>query len=335
MKLPRKSTPPRPFLRRPTTWLNALLLCGLAIFWIFFRPLPTVGGGQLDGWEATALKERVYASVSPEDALGFERIDPARPGGWLLAFRETPQSLETYQAQNLIRPTEARRTLVLQPIGAMSAPDARLLEELRRYAAIYFQLPARIAPAVGLPPSSDGMLRGNQYDAGRIMGEVLQPRVPPDAAIYFGLTNADLWRPDLNFVFGVGDNSSGVGILSLARLRPSFWHRKPEKSDDALILMRAARVLSHEIGHVLGMWHCVFYKCVMNGSNSLQESDAQPLQLCPVCHRKLLWNASADGARRYSEMLRFYREHKFDAEAKWQEARLERWKRIAGREELR
>ena len=43
----------------------------------------------------------------------------------------------------------------------------------------------------------------------------------------------------------------------------------------------------HEIGHMFGIKHCIYYDCAMNGSNSYDESLGQSRYLCPVCLRKL------------------------------------------------
>jgi len=43
----------------------------------------------------------------------------------------------------------------------------------------------------------------------------------------------------------------------------------------------------HEIGHMFGLKHCIFYDCVMNGSNHLEESKKRTFHECPVCLRKL------------------------------------------------
>ena len=45
----------------------------------------------------------------------------------------------------------------------------------------------------------------------------------------------------------------------------------------------------------------------MNGSNSLEESDSQPLELCPVCLRKLQWNVGFDVAERFRGLRDFHK----------------------------
>lgn len=45
--------------------------------------------------------------------------------------------------------------------------------------------------------------------------------------------------------------------------------------------------MTHEIGHMFGIWHCQWLNCVMQGSNHLEESDRRPLDFCPICLHKL------------------------------------------------
>ena len=60
----------------------------------------------------------------------------------------------------------------------------------------------------------------------------------------------------------------------------------------------------------------------MNGSNSLEESDGQPLHLCPVDLEKLRRNVGLDPAARYEALERFYAGRAgYEAEAAFVRAR--------------
>eukprot|EP00118_Oscarella_pearsei_P004823 m.21161 g.21161 ORF g.21161 m.21161 type:complete len:75 (+) comp28147_c0_seq1:1433-1657(+) len=43
------------------------------------------------------------------------------------------------------------------------------------------------------------------------------------------------------------------------------------KERKRLILQRSCKLLVHELSHLLGVDHCVFYDCCMNGSGHLEE----------------------------------------------------------------
>lgn len=61
----------------------------------------------------------------------------------------------------------------------------------------------------------------------------------------------------------------------------------------------------HEITHMFGIRHCVHYQCVMNGTNSLEESEYRTLELCVVCLRKLQSNIKFDCLERYTKLMAF------------------------------
>jgi archaemetzincin len=92
----------------------------------------------------------------------------------------------------------------------------------------------------------------------------------------------------------------------------------------ALWLGRVCRTASHELGHCLGIDHCVYYACVMQGSASLAEDARQPLYLCPIDRAKLLQATGADMDERYAALLAFCGKHgecaMFAAFAAWIQA---------------
>ena len=64
--------------------------------------------------------------------------------------------------------------------------------------------------------------------------------------------------------------------------------------------------MAHEITHMFGVRHCVHYKCLMNGSNHLEEAEKKPLYLCVICLRKLQSNIKFDIYERYLKLSEYY-----------------------------
>ena len=135
----------------------------------------------------------------------------------------------------------------------------------------------------------------------------LARRVPRDSLGVFGLMGRDLYGMDLNFLFGEALLHERAGVYSLYR----YGTARPE------LLRRALKLSAHELGHMFGLQHCVFYECLMNGTNSLAELDGQPLHLCPVCLAKLHWNLRFDPAARFRKLEAFYRRIGLGAEARF------------------
>ena len=100
------------------------------------------------------------------------------------------------------------------------------------------------------------------------------------------LTATDLWPGEgWNFVFGQASLTERVGVWSIAR------YGDPAESDAAYrtCLLRTLKVAVHETGHMLGIQHCTAFACGMNGSNSAEEMDRNPLAFCPECSAKIWW----------------------------------------------
>ena len=92
---------------------------------------------------------------------------------------------------------------------------------------------------------------------------------------------------DWNCVFGQATLRECVGVDNFARYDPGFYGEARGDDAQTLILRRNCKVLAHETGHMFGMVHCIYFRCLMNGASHLGEDDATPLHLCPVCLRKL------------------------------------------------
>ncbi|KAF2798770.1 hypothetical protein K505DRAFT_321663 [Melanomma pulvis-pyrius CBS 109.77] len=70
----------------------------------------------------------------------------------------------------------------------------------------------------------------------------------------------------------------------------------PSTTEDmrALWFARLARTAVHELGHCMGMDHCVYYACNMQGTAGMAEDGRQPPYLCPVCLGKISYAVACE-----------------------------------------
>ena len=58
--------------------------------------------------------------------------------------------------------------------------------------------------------------------------------------------------------------------------------------------------MTHEICHMFGIKHCIYYLCALNGSMHAEEAASRPAHLCPVCLLKLHRCLHFEIGQRYS-----------------------------------
>ena len=168
------------------------------------------------------------------------------------------------------------------------------------------------------------MTRNRQILAGDVL-ILLHNELPADAFCMLAITMEDLYPdPSWNFVFGQASLRERVGVFSFVRYDPSFYGERVADRDQKVLLRRSLKVLVHETAHMFSLTHCIYFRCVLNGSNHLEESDSRPLSLCPVCLRKLHSSIGFDVADRYRRLLGFYKEKGFVPEVRWVSKRLDR-----------
>jgi archaemetzincin len=99
----------------------------------------------------------------------------------------------------------------------------------------------------------------------------------------------------------------------------SIYRNGDPETDFQLCLRRTLSTAAHETGHILGMWHCTAYSCLMNGSNHEAERDRRLLHLCPVCLRKLGWNVRVEPVPSLSTLNAFCHDNGLGPERAWYE----------------
>jgi len=239
----------------------------------------------------------------------FEDLPRPTASSWLHhrsrgANERGGQSVSAFVPHNV--PLPHRRTIYLLPVCEVSG--APPLDDLVAIVRACFALPVRMLPSSTLPPEAvDGIRRGPagadfgpQLELADVLS-LLERHKPRDAFALVGYTSLDLRDSKLQGtppLYGQASASRGVGAFSSARHRvvrstvtigdaviEGYVGGEPER---ATFTRRCAMTLCHEIGHLFGIRHCVFARCLMNGSTHLAEAEGRPLQLCPLDTKKLL-----------------------------------------------
>jgi archaemetzincin len=214
----------------------------------------------------------------------FQRLPAAKPGEWRWVFPEEGQTFAEYQAADPVRPTAERRTIYLAPFLTRPPRDADLLPRIAGVLRASYATDVRVLPPGPLPSGTYVSAR-RQVSVLALLPHLAQ-ELPEDGLFLLAVTDRDLFVGDLKFAFGWGSLKLRVGVLSTTRLGA--------EADPALRLRRTITLALHESGHLLSLPHCTFYRCLMNGALTMDEADARPAVLCPVCRRKLCWNLGVD-----------------------------------------
>jgi archaemetzincin len=238
-------------------------------------------------------------------------IKLAKPveGEWLYSHKEKGQSYEQFTNSKHIVPTSESNIIYIRSIGKFNSLQNKQIELLREYLEIYFQLKTKTLETVSndvIPQSAQriGYENNQQFLAGYILDNVLKKDKPLNRIALMGLTEVDLYpKPEWNFVFGLASYRDRVGVSSIYRLQDG----KLTADNFNLCLSRLLKISSHEIGHMFGLRHCIDADCVMNGTNSMSETDKNSIRLCSVCQKKLNSGIKYDNKKRLKELEAYFK----------------------------
>lgn len=272
-------------------------------------------------------------SKSDEDGhFDYLPKDP-KGGDWLRIYREPHYPISKYMKST---PLPKYDTLYIQPIGDFNPSNSPNLERIREYASIFFQKTVITLPPMSIHETNkkNKVIVGSNYVTcrenwgirqlnTRSILKMLKETKPLESHCVMGLTMEDLYpEDDWNYVFGEASPGDRLGIFSFARYSPLFYDeenvdRELTAEEKIIMLRRSINVMVHETGHMMGLPHCIYFRCMMNGANSLEESDTQPSYECPACLRKLQYHLNFDVKKRFEDLLEYYTNNNLTIEKTW------------------
>lgn len=121
-----------------------------------------------------------------------------------------------------------------------------------------------------------------QYRAGPILDTLVDRRRAGVRTL--GVIDADIFAPNLDFIFGQAIVGGCCALIGLARLRQEFYQKKPHPE---LFTHRTLIEAVHELGHTIGLDHCPNQLCVMHFSRNIHDSDRKGPDFCQSCKSRL------------------------------------------------
>jgi len=155
-----------------------------------------------------------------------------------------------------------------------------LIDPLRRRLQDLLGLPVRVVRPWFDPEECFDPSRGQYHST--LLLERLLTDAPGGATRLLGITSVDLFIPVLTFVFGEAQLDGRAAVVSAHRLAPEMYGLPPSPP---LLAARLEKEAIHEVGHTLGLVHCLDGECVMHASTYVEEIDLKGAAFCADCGR--------------------------------------------------
>ena len=216
------------------------------------------------------------------------RLAAIKTNDWLNLHPEKGQNF--FQFTKLAPPLQAADSILcLYTIGRFDTQQQHIVDQLSNYLNLFYKVDIQQIGNIAIDSLPNNMKRwmdGDiQLNSSLLINTYLSRKHHINRFATLAISTANLYPSQkLSYVFGQATSKHRIAIISLHRLGSTRFPKSKK-----LYQTRANKIASHELGHALGLAHCIAFSCNMNGSNHLKELDHQPQNFCPDCLVKLYW----------------------------------------------
>jgi archaemetzincin len=249
----------------------------------------------------------------------YDNLTAPEYGDWLMNHKEYGQTYQEFIRSGVVPVESERDTVYLAPLVCGEHEiDQGFINALVIICQSYFHgmkvklFPKKLDLKENIEVKvSDKGRKNIQINANEILN-LLYSELPSDAFCMVGFTEKDLYNNEnilkprdyiykrsekktTSFCYGLSSVRNRVSVFTFTRYDP-LYYINPKKDDREqerlmkyyfILLKRACKVAINEILHLFGLRNCTFFLCNLNGFNTMDEFDKRPLEVCPVCLRKL------------------------------------------------
>jgi archaemetzincin len=169
--------------------------------------------------------------------------------------------------------------ILLVPIGSV---DSNVVQWLSVALTDSLQFPCTIS-SEPIDPAETFHSTRRQYNSTQLLAKLVSLKCGSETKV-LGVAGVDLFIPILTFVFGEAQLGKQAALISIHRLKQSFYGLPDSES---LLYERCEKEAIHELGHAFGLIHCERFDCVMHFSNSIEQVDLKSNTFCNECARSI------------------------------------------------
>jgi archaemetzincin len=123
-----------------------------------------------------------------------------------------------------------------------------------------------------------------QYHARQLLDRVVDAVDHADDEAVLAVLDNDIYIEPYTFTFGHCGLRSGVGVLSVTRVRPAFYG---ESLGNEAFHRRVLVEALYQVGRILGLSSCELPECTMAASDGVGDVDRKSDEFCGACRGSL------------------------------------------------